>query len=654
MLPSSVFLIAMLLGATLRMADRSAPKHLDPPDQQQMTAETDRRSVKEEPLSPLEVFRSQCAAADGETILHLAQTLHADPIRSRDAGLWSVLLDRWVRLSAVEALAFARTSTLNLSPTQTLEVLVWQAWADADPNSALAAASTKLALTAVWETLARSDPDKVLAHLDTLGAEDVDLHSILQVLTHQRPEQAARLAVERDWRSVRDAAAAWGAQDPVAAWRWALDETSGFSKRAASVGVMTAWVKADPAAANAALAKMPASRSRAFILAHAGYALTRRSSASETIAWIENLAGGGERAHAFADIARRLASAQPQEAKRFLDALDWDPDAVPDIDHYRIGNTSSSGQNVNLRRVIHDVVEATFREDPEKGLAAIGTVDHESLRAGLFDEYLGKWVGQDAEAPRQWVAKIDDPSLREKATFGYGQALARAQPDSLDDTLQSLDPSNEPRIAFAEGAARSLALDDSQAALDWLAHHLPTEEVAQIQRGLIDYWQEHQHRLAFKHVDLLDDDPEVINAFLDKLGGNWGNDDPEQMAAFLSSQPEPNARWCGFAAFCWMGDDPEAASRWAASLPQGEARDEASANVSQRLYDSVEHRDFEAALAWAQAISGPEKRETTLQRLGAAWWRVDPEGAAQSVPDHRPDPDVSPDSDGVSIMIPQP
>ena len=633
MLPILVFVSTLALGAWLRTHGARSQSAEIASQAEPLPTRSALVSTSAGANSHLGVFRDHCAEADLDRIQSLAEALRSDPGAREDGGRWFVLLQRWAQLSPDAALAFVEEWSPRLSLSPTLEALCWQAWATVAPDEAMAAAYGRVALTAILQALAEYDPDRVISYFDGADGKDIDVDLILSKLSHQRPEEAARLSARLGRRGLAEVAAAWASEDPVHAWQWASEEVTDGRRRTACVGAMTAWMRRDPAAAKAALTEMPASRTRAYILARAGFELAKKSP-EEAIRWMTDQAGTGERAHAFADIARRLAGRQPEVATRFLDALGWDPDAVQDIDHYRIGNTSSSGSSVNLRKVIRDVVQSTLKEDPARALAMVQGIGQDALREGLFNEFLGDWARQDAAAVDAWIDEIQDPSERERANFGYGQAMARVDPVRLDNLLAALEDPKQ-RRAFSEGAARTLAQSDSDAALDWVGQ-LPKEEASELQQALMDHWQDHHHKLAFKHLDLLGSEPDTVNTFLDKLGGEWGNEDPVQMAQFLSSQPEPNPRWCGFAAFCWMGEDPEAAANWTVSLPEGPARDEASASVAQRFVDSPD-RDFEAALTWIETIQGAEQRAKSMTYLGNAWWQSDPDAAAQFVPNHEPE-----------------
>ncbi|MEM7386974.1 MAG: hypothetical protein AAF514_18705, partial [Verrucomicrobiota bacterium] len=369
-----------------------------------------------------------------------------------------------------------------------------------------------------------------------------------------------------------------------------------------------------------------------------------------------------ERSFAFASVAERLARTGSPGVSLLLDELGWDATAVADIDSYRIGHSSSAGTRPNLNQAIRSVIESKFKTDPGAALRLVQSVPDTKIQSGLLDELVVQWAQSDPGKASQWLSNLPDsdfkvksdllqetidkwaqldggedgrePSIqhsdfKRRATVSLGQASATHNPEALDKILATFENAGS-RLAFAEGAARVLARTDSQKALDWLGT-MQAEEAGQAQRNLFEYWGKEDWQTAVKHIEVIESDRAAVTTLLDNVGGEWGNEDPVQMAAYLSSQAEPNARWCGFAAFCWMGKDPEAASQWVAELPRGPARDGAAASVSQRLIQAGKDNDYEGAVAWALDIENMEKRQEELTRVSKAWFRANPKSATAEI-----------------------
>ena len=97
----------------------------------------------------------------------------------------------------------------------------------------------------------------------------------------------------------------------------------------------------------------------------------------------------------------------------------------------------------------------------------------------------------------------------------------------------------------------------------------------------------------------------------------WGDQDPEAAAQWLSSLPNDAAAKpaaAGLAA-AWAAYDEYAASDWAANLPAGPVRDGAAASLAK----SFARGEPEEAWHWAASISNPMLRAEALDHVRNQW-----------------------------------
>lgn len=212
------------------------------------------------------------------------------------------------------------------------------------------------------------------------------------------------------------------------------------------------------------------------------------------------------------------------------------------------------------------------------------------------------WAAESSEAP-------DDPTFQKLA--------ARAAHVNLEQTLAALDDIPEAaRPLFAAEIIKKLPATD------------PDQRIALFSRLTAAQWDENLGevlgRNAGDYAPVLASLPTASTlgarrTFMEQ----WGEQDPEAAAQWLSSLPddaatEPAA--AGLAA-SWESYDEHAAAAWAATLPAGPARD----GAANSLANAFARSHPEEAWQWASAVSDPETRAEAFYSVAYHWRDESPE-----------------------------
>jgi hypothetical protein len=117
---------------------------------------------------------------------------------------------------------------------------------------------------------------------------------------------------------------------------------------------------------------------------------------------------------------------------------------------------------------------------------------------------------------------------------------------------------------------------------------------------------------------------------VEQVGTRWAKENPIAAADWLQSLPASRGQASGLqGAFGdWEDRDPVAAGDYLFKMPKTPQRDSAISGFA----SGYAWQDHQTALAWANAIKEPALRETTLTKVGRAFYRRDPSGAQAWLP----------------------
>lgn len=117
---------------------------------------------------------------------------------------------------------------------------------------------------------------------------------------------------------------------------------------------------------------------------------------------------------------------------------------------------------------------------------------------------------------------------------------------------------------------------------------------------------------------------------IEEIGDEWAERNPEASVGWLSTLPEGDGRNQGtYSAFReWAQRDAMAASEHLATMENSPARDHAVSGLAR----TIAGRDPESAIAWADSISEPEMRTSTLTRTAQEWFRRDRTAVTEWLP----------------------
>ncbi|HVU37595.1 MAG TPA: sigma-70 family RNA polymerase sigma factor [Opitutales bacterium] len=534
------------------------------------------------------------ASLDAKGVRALLDDLIKRPGHDEDGLAASILLERMVQLDPQDALALVKGLKGPNDRKAALQTL-FIAWSGLDPAAALTATGQiadaemrKSLQTDVLSHLANYDPKQALALLQSLPA----------------------MQESRAFRNMYEA-------------------------------VFSTWAGNDPAAASAAVMKLPANRMRVFAIQNVadGWASTDPQGA---LAWAATLPAGAIRSGAMNSALTELAQTDPQAAISFAGNL---TDSM-DRNNYLGKIASEWGQNdpaaalawadENVSGKAHDdavqgILGKLGLSNPEAAQAYVAQMPDNPLRDEAINQLAVSWAEGDPKSALNWMQTLDGPNGATPTVLAQMVNIvndwAVIDPRGTAAYVQTLEGSpNFGRLMAQIGA--NWASADPQTALAW-AQSVPADG------GYNDATKAVLTAIAVQDPQAAWNDAgqmltgDARNEAMSNIIIKWSAQNPAQAVPALASLPEGSLldKATSTLATNWLKQDPTAASQWIDTLPAGSARD----GAVEQLISAEGANNPSAAFNWALTIGNGNAQQTQLNNVVLQWAQRDPAAAAAAI-----------------------
>lgn len=273
-------------------------------------------------------------------------------------------------------------------------------------------------------------------------------------------------------------------------------------------------------------------------------------------------------------------------------------------------------------------------KDPQAALAYAETrLQEESgspLGGQLLFSVISSWAQHDPESVWSWYLRqrdsadnlLDDGRLDMSLTMIFSGMSARDLSGSLARLEQLTD--DTARSAALRGMAFSVDAESRQSLLNHSAR-LPEDKRNELRQIVVEQWVMTESRPAMDWLKKLP--PEERQPLLQRMGHALVYANPESGAELLLDGADDDSLADRYTTVVqsWATREPIAAGEWLNRQPSHPAQDEARGAFAQR----VVRREPETAMAWAQSIREPPRREFYLHQVYKEWKKRDA-GAADA------------------------
>jgi hypothetical protein len=237
-------------------------------------------------------------------------------------------------------------------------------------------------------------------------------------------------------------------------------------------------------------------------------------------------------------------------------------------------------------------------------------------RTGVFEGVLTAWAGNDPESALAWFQKSRGsapPPMRESLLATIFRGLGTRDLAAAAAQLGWVRTENE-RGQALRGLLEAVRTDEQRGILLQSAEALADEEARrQVRRAVVEQWVQQDAAAAAAFVERAEPAHERTR-LMDSLGLAWLQTDPAQAADWwIAHAPDPQTLIKIMNV--WAHNDPNAAGEWLGTQPAGPGSDSARMTFARQ----VSELDPESALRWAETISEPSQRESTIDHVFSDW-----------------------------------
>ncbi|PXA03783.1 hypothetical protein DDZ13_10880 [Coraliomargarita sinensis] len=385
----------------------------------------------------------------------------------------------------------------------------------------------------------------------------------------------ALLALQPHWPAVRDEA-----KNLYAAWeqiRSSAQETSHTADRNEE--------EVEPVRKRAIAAPKPAEKLAASANDHTGtetldpFIREARERANKdpeaAMQWLQEQSVGEERLRGMLEVVALWAARDSESALLWLE---------------------SNAQGLARLETLNSGVELWAQRDPEAAAGWIDGMANDQSKISAAKSLASTWVQTNPAAATQWLDALPDGPIREEAA------------SSLTLSWMESDPASA-----AAWAQQDAAANGNEQVLDKVIEkyaRIAPDEAETFVRQLTPPGSS-------------DADP----GYFDKLVEAKAKSDPSGTAEWLKNfqkgDPFYSVEHTKSLMAVWTETDSIAASTWLSEQPLGPERDAAIVGFS----DSIRRFEPDAAAAWADTISDPNRRMQQLKKSVQSWARTKPEAA---------------------------
>jgi hypothetical protein len=432
------------------------------------------RMATKDPRAALALYQSDKAQSsdsrhDGTISMIFHQWARRDPEAARAAAselsgpqqeqAIATILSSFTQSDPKAAWEYAKSLTETGETYNDPRVRVIQVWANADPASALEAASSikqsttrDAAVSSVVSAWSRTDFDAALNYALSIPSPT------------QRSDVFRSLSADSGANREKLLTAALDYMPPGSSFQQVISQ------------VFSSWANEDPAKAAEAVFKLPPGQVLSNAASQVASDWARSGNKVEVLYWVKRLPEGNTRLNSIDSVFRHWASedsAAAQAALANLNASERDratraiASGWSQKDPQAVLGWSQSLANEDLRNeVVREAMNQWANEDPEGAAQRISQLP-ESAKGRVMQAVISRWATKDAASAGEWLSRQSAGTTRDGAISSLARTLAVEDPEAaLEWTSKISDERNRNREL--ESQARSWIQNEPETARAWI------------------------------------------------------------------------------------------------------------------------------------------------------------------------------------------
>ena len=476
-----------------------------------------------------------------------------------------------------------------------------------DPDKPQESFASMLAALGPWLAQDRQGAEKWWSGLPQGPLRGMVTAALLEQLTDADPKEALRLVLQSDHVDPR---------------------TTPLDK------MFTRLTELDPRAASKAAQALPNEQASRGALERVAATWAARNPA-EAYAWFKAAPDLPSlvRTRTLMSVYQSWSKADPAAAGSFLLA--------------RGAGSGNSEEARQTSQVGAEVIGASWaQKDPQAALAWMGQLPNE-YREGALKGIMETWGKNDPRGVAMYAATVADSGAANRYLEPALTSWSKSDPVAVRDWVQTL-PTGDVRKSSASRLAREWSSQDPQAALSFLVAEKNDTSVYLLNKWMgIDPdkavgWSqglppspERDQAMATVISELGRSDPARAQSLYNQVSEagkptaaqylveNWGVKDPQGASAWLAALPEGTARDQATASLAksWGFQNVQGACDWLTTQPAGPVRDTAVSQMVSYVGDG--RHEVASAIPLAERIQDPGTRTNALEAIARAWLKKD-------------------------------
>jgi len=563
------------------------------------------------------------------------------------------VMSAWADTDPDAALAFAKES-----PSKNFRSMIYGAIfgviAETDPEDAIARAKnlgnvgeTSNALGSAGWALSRKDPREAMRLFG--GMKEIPDHirmSFIEELARISPEEAVVALAKvsptqrgQFWNS-EGVFSTWAASDPDAVMAWAATATDLDMRNSALKAACNRLASDDPAATLVKIDTMPA-HLKSELIAAVMESWADRDLAG-AIAAAGKMSQPADREGAMAAIVNNLDWRDPADASKVVLAMPNGNARTAALENLAWGISWQSpaeraailGQfeGVEYSKIAGRVASSMVAEDVDAAIKLFSEIPPTQRSEYDFSNFVRELSQHDPEQALKFAATLDSASERSQAVRQAFSQLAALSPQKAATKMDAMSDPKDRQQALVS-LAETWGARDPEAALRWAESLSGDEQISAMASLLPDRARNDPAAAAGKLQSLLENPGNASGSVLQSATGNlaqeWAGRNPEAAGAWVAGLPAGAAAESGAGSLIanWSRHDPAAAADWISKLPDGGVKDAAIAPLIQ----SIRQNDPGTAFSWGLSIQDPAKRAAVMEETIRNWNTNDAEAARSAV-----------------------
>lgn len=279
-------------------------------------------------------------------------------------------------------------------------------------------------------------------------------------------------------------------------------------------------------------------------------------------------------------------------------------------------------------RLLNQALGQWAKIDPQAAMNYAMTLESRRARVNAVNNILSTWAQADPAAAQAWYLQNmpQDPLAAASTVRMLYSNMGIADMGAALAAVAQLPTAELQNIAMQTLMSQVVRSGDETAVLSYYSSLTDPAMKNYLAVSMAQTWAAYQPEVSAEWLAKVSD-PAMLNKYVPSFAATWAYDDPAAAAQWASSIAYSSLRNSTVQSTTrtWAKEDPIAAADWVLTLnPPSPQADPAI----QGLVGTISQAYPQGAMMWANSISDPNARVSSMKQVGKVWMAQDPANAS--------------------------